>query len=104
MVRKKSPAVGKRSPGVSKRSPGVGKRSPGVGKRSPGVSKKSPGGRKISPVYFLKKSEKNPVFERCVLAVKKRQSPRCRASKWKSPGCYNPWAVCHAQSQKVKKN
>ena len=95
-VNKKSPVGSLRSPVGSKRSPVGSKRSPVGSKRSPVVGKNSPGGRKKSPG--------GPVFERCVLAVKKRQSPRCRALKWKSPGCYNPWAVCHARTRKVKKN
>ena len=33
-------------------------------------------------------------YERCVLGVKARQSPKCESSNWKKKGCYNPWAVC----------
>jgi hypothetical protein len=33
-------------------------------------------------------------YERCVLAVKAKQSPKCKRSGFKKKGCYNPWAVC----------
>lgn len=41
--------------------------------------------------YKKKPSEK---YERCVKAVKSRQSKKCSRSGYKSKGCYNPWAVC----------
>ena len=33
-------------------------------------------------------------YERCVLGVKAKQSPKCERSGFKKKGCYNPWAVC----------
>ena len=33
-------------------------------------------------------------YEKCVLAVKKKQPKSCEKKKWKGIGCINPWAVC----------
>ena len=37
----------------------------------------------------------SPKFERCVMAVKKRQPKGCEKTGYTRKGCYNPWAICY---------
>lgn len=72
--------------------------------KTAGVSKQNlikalRGTRKVSPLKksnSIRKSKSRRVrFERCVKKVKSKQSPKCKKLKYKSPKCYNPWAVCN---------
>ena len=43
----------------------------------------------------MKKCDSIPEkYERCVCKVKAKSPLKCEKSKYKGPGCYNPWAIC----------
>ena len=47
----------------------------------------------------VKSKKINPKYERCVLAIKQKQPPKCfNGFKWiGGSGCANPWAICTAK-------
>jgi hypothetical protein len=58
------------------------------------VSRKSP--KKLSKKQYKAK------IERCVLAVKEKQTDECKKNKFKGPNCVNPYSICYSRVKKYR--